>query len=304
MGTIAQELARIQNAKASLKTSIENKGVQVPANTLIDGYPALVDQISGGGGVNPFDHQIFERLLLRGRFCEDDTLDMIYNSDGSILKANTEKNFKYMADILPRLTLAKMQKIFNIVEKFANSGTKTTESFQSAFSDVIPSGGGTLTFAPTISKTGLIDFASLFYNFNNGNSSQITLDVDFNNVYSSGGYSYANAFYLKGNYCKAKLHNIPVNALQATTNQFGINSSGSRNAIEELTFKGAVQQSNKIILICSEIMTSSKWTECFQSLDPTSYSNVTIKVPSTVYSTLTSDQIAILTDKGYLLASA
>lgn len=50
MGTIADELTRIQTAKADLKTSIENKGVQVPANTLIDGYPALVDQISGGGG--------------------------------------------------------------------------------------------------------------------------------------------------------------------------------------------------------------------------------------------------------------
>lgn len=50
MGTIAQEISRLQTAKANLKTSIENKGVTVPSNTLISGYPALVDQITGGGG--------------------------------------------------------------------------------------------------------------------------------------------------------------------------------------------------------------------------------------------------------------
>lgn len=50
MSTIADELTRIQNAKASLATSIAAKGVEVPAATKIDGYAALVDQISQGGG--------------------------------------------------------------------------------------------------------------------------------------------------------------------------------------------------------------------------------------------------------------
>ena len=50
---ISTEIQRLQGAKASLKTSIENKGVTVPAATKIDGYAALVDQISGGGGDAP-----------------------------------------------------------------------------------------------------------------------------------------------------------------------------------------------------------------------------------------------------------
>ena len=50
MGTIAQELTRIQDAKSDLATSIANKGVTVPAATKIDGYAALVDQIQTGGG--------------------------------------------------------------------------------------------------------------------------------------------------------------------------------------------------------------------------------------------------------------
>ena len=55
MGTIAQEISRIQGAKSDLATSITNKGVTVPAATKIDGYAALVDQIQQGGGQeNPF----------------------------------------------------------------------------------------------------------------------------------------------------------------------------------------------------------------------------------------------------------
>lgn len=50
MSTIADELTRIQNAKASLATSIAAKGVEVPASTKIDGYSSLVDQIAQGGG--------------------------------------------------------------------------------------------------------------------------------------------------------------------------------------------------------------------------------------------------------------
>lgn len=47
---IATDLTRILGAKSDLKTSIEGKGVTVPAATKIDGYAALVDQIQQGGG--------------------------------------------------------------------------------------------------------------------------------------------------------------------------------------------------------------------------------------------------------------
>lgn len=50
MGTIAQEITRIEGAKADLKTAIEAKGVTVPSATLIDGYAALVASIPSGGG--------------------------------------------------------------------------------------------------------------------------------------------------------------------------------------------------------------------------------------------------------------
>lgn len=48
MGTIAQELTRIQTAKTDIKTSIEAKGVQVPSNALISTYDTYIDQIQTG----------------------------------------------------------------------------------------------------------------------------------------------------------------------------------------------------------------------------------------------------------------
>lgn len=47
--SISSEITRLQNAKASIKTSIENKGVEVPSATTLDGYSSLIDSITGGG---------------------------------------------------------------------------------------------------------------------------------------------------------------------------------------------------------------------------------------------------------------
>lgn len=48
--SISDQISRLQNAKANIKTSIENKGVTVPNDTKLDGYPALIDSIEAGGG--------------------------------------------------------------------------------------------------------------------------------------------------------------------------------------------------------------------------------------------------------------
>ena len=48
--SIASQIQRLQNAKASIKESIENKGVEVPTNALIDTYSNYIDNISTGGG--------------------------------------------------------------------------------------------------------------------------------------------------------------------------------------------------------------------------------------------------------------
>ena len=48
--SIADQITRLSNAKAAIKTSIENKGVTVGDNVKLDAYPALIDSIEAGGG--------------------------------------------------------------------------------------------------------------------------------------------------------------------------------------------------------------------------------------------------------------
>ena len=48
--SIANEITRLQTAKADLKTAIENKGVTVPSSAKLDSYSSYVDSIEQGGG--------------------------------------------------------------------------------------------------------------------------------------------------------------------------------------------------------------------------------------------------------------
>lgn len=52
--SIATEIERIQNAKSSIKTAIENKGVTV-GNGTIDTYASKIDEITTGSGENWYD---------------------------------------------------------------------------------------------------------------------------------------------------------------------------------------------------------------------------------------------------------
>ena len=58
MPNIQENITRIQGAKSSLKTSIQNKGVTIPDDALIDTYYSYVDQIQTGsssGGSSDYD---------------------------------------------------------------------------------------------------------------------------------------------------------------------------------------------------------------------------------------------------------
>lgn len=74
MATIAENLQRIVDAKASLKTSIESKGVAVPTDARIEAFPALVDAISQGGGYggNIFTGHLPEEGLKAKGFTEQE----------------------------------------------------------------------------------------------------------------------------------------------------------------------------------------------------------------------------------------
>lgn len=48
--SIATQIQRLTNAKASIKASLEAKGATVPSSTTLDGYAAIIDNLPTGGG--------------------------------------------------------------------------------------------------------------------------------------------------------------------------------------------------------------------------------------------------------------
>ena len=81
---ISDEITRLQQAKAALKTSIEGKGVTVSSDATLDDYPALVDSIETGGG--------------GGSVSEEPTVKFI-DYDGSIVESYTPSEFASLSSM-------------------------------------------------------------------------------------------------------------------------------------------------------------------------------------------------------------
>lgn len=60
--SIANEISRLQTAKADIKSAIEAKGVSVPSSASISTYDDYVSQISGGGGSEDLK-QLIQRTI-------------------------------------------------------------------------------------------------------------------------------------------------------------------------------------------------------------------------------------------------
>ena len=66
--SIADQITRLQNAKANIKTSIENKGVAVSDEATLDSYPALIDsiEVGSGGGEAHINPDFYEKRTIGG----------------------------------------------------------------------------------------------------------------------------------------------------------------------------------------------------------------------------------------------
>ena len=85
--SISDQITRLNNAKAAIKQSIENKGVAVSDTALLDEYPVLIDSIevgSGGeSGGDPYYEDLFNQRTSNGTDfsyyfyqCQSNTLDL------------------------------------------------------------------------------------------------------------------------------------------------------------------------------------------------------------------------------------
>ena len=83
--SVASEIQRLQNAKASIKASIEAKGVTVPSETTLDGYSTLIDSISGGGGGITINGTLVSKEIQSGTVSKGDFVKRgIYNIEDRV----------------------------------------------------------------------------------------------------------------------------------------------------------------------------------------------------------------------------
>ena len=104
--SIASEITRLNNAKAAIKQSLANKGVEVSDEAKLDEYPALIDSIEvGGEGGDPFYEDLYNLRTSNGT----DMAYMFYGCTASSLdlsKFDTSKatSMNYMFSNCTSLT--------------------------------------------------------------------------------------------------------------------------------------------------------------------------------------------------------
>ena len=183
--SIASEIERLQTAKDDLKTSIENKGVTVPEGATLDDYPALVDSISGGGGMNVdvyYSSEEHDSLLIGKRLYlkiiesladSGATINLLSGTDTDSLRYAFGNN-SYISKV-PKIT--GIENVTNMMGMFSNC---------SAVSD---SKDLNLSEYNTSSIT---DFSSMFFLSSTYTPKMTSLDLS--NFDLSSGTSYSNMF--------------------------------------------------------------------------------------------------------------
>jgi len=91
---ISDEIARLRQAKADLKTAIENKGVTVPSSTKLDGYADLVDSIVTGEGSSSSDGWAYY-------YADSCYVDNMLNVYDHITKSNVTLEIYYWGETGP-----------------------------------------------------------------------------------------------------------------------------------------------------------------------------------------------------------
>lgn len=297
MGTIAQEITRIKNGVDDVWDYCEDNGVTVPAGTTVDQARTYLDQIPHGGGGNIFDGVDFNYLFFKKRFLSK--LDDVYNSSRGNL---TIWQFQYLCNQCGTLSSEEMQKIFNIVEKFASCGNDSLGRtwYENAFESITISDNlNNLTFKPSINKTGRAYAENLFSSFKGTANNAVDLTVDLEN-FNPNTIAISNMFNFTGSNINVHLLNIPVDRCYGGTFLFG--NTYYTGSVIEATVRGAANAN--IDIRNATRMSITNYINFFNSFSATTATNIKVIIPSAIYSQLTEDQKAIITDKGYTLATS
>ena len=86
--SIADQITRLNNAKAAIKTSIENKGVVVPDDAKLDSYSTLIDSIEVGSGGSPTGDPAYCETLFNIRTNNNTNYSYLFYSCSNVTSLN------------------------------------------------------------------------------------------------------------------------------------------------------------------------------------------------------------------------
>lgn len=191
MSNIKTEVARIKDAKASLKTAIEGKGVSVPADAHIDAYPALVDAIQQGGGG--------EEWVRPAEWCD---VDKVYEEQYGKRKNCLVLGFACNEQrLLHHVTCKISGAVYNVMLHNASGDKVWTEPQRIAnnqiFSEDIPIEYGCLVFYTDSEDVNITDASFMRYTAPNGQaySGDMCPIVEIVGHQHTGGYGLKTIFH-------------------------------------------------------------------------------------------------------------
>lgn len=206
--SIADQITRLQNAKANIKTSIENKGVAVSDNATLDSYPSLIDSIEvgeGGGSayVNPDFYEVrtqngtnYDQLFrgYNGPEIDVSNWDTSKLTSASYCFADCKKSFD-----ISKWDLSSLTNAYDMFYAFTNNNTyidlsvldfskvnNVSNMFQSSNTDYLD--------VRNINLTGATKYEYLFYSCN-GTELDLS-NWDISNV-TSLNYAFNGSTYTK-----------------------------------------------------------------------------------------------------------
>ena len=294
---LIENLQDIKAIKEEIKTSIENKGVDTTNSTFAD-YPELIDSIETGGGEVDFAITNCRDLFIGGERTEE--LSTFYK----IVKPIDGYR---MFGASSNTTCATSQEELNYINKIDFSEcTSLANGFGRVSYSNFPS-ELILDLPNCLSVDSIFYGYALCYN---------TKKVVFKNSNKVTDWDYC--FYgglnsnLDNRNKKIEEIELDMSACTNCTNFFNMTSHTYSGCmyLSKITFTGSFggdSNTNTLTLDLSklEAMTKDSFVSMFESLGTnTNGKTRIIQISTTIYDTMTEDELAIATSKGYTITSA
>lgn len=305
--SIATELDRIIAGKENIKTSVYNKGVEIPENTLINLYSNYIDNIPTGGIDYPvytcnLKYACFNNLQLINDLNNAQILGCIEEEDQGIINTtflDTIMNHCfYDTTFDTEDPIALTNKVIN-----ASHGNYENAYFDYAFSGSVFSNNYENHQSKITFKNGndgsyhALYLTGMFNKCNISNFKDVELDftnlTDISYIYIADLFAGA----ITGNN-SFKITNLPVYHLSSI---YVLNSNTSMKVkIKKLTSNG--EKLRYRLNLKNLDMTREVFMEFINSLGAVTSGTVTINLDNDVYNLLTVDDLAAVTAKNYVLS--